>query len=230
MPLPNLIVSLFPSVPQLPGVPQLARSLLFPPPVGPGIEMNAPPQALWRPTKTNPVWGVFDQNGNKVIDSDAVLDFDNRNEWRISNYPVQQGQFSSFNRVKVPFENSIRMRKTGSLDDRIAFLAQVNAVAATTALYIIITPEATYLNCSLTRFEVPRRQEAGAFILNVDLFFEEIVSINAQYSATQTLATPTQNALTLAAIPASNAGNVQPQVPTGPTVTAARQLIAGPPP
>lgn len=226
MPLDIIVVAPFPQVPNLPGVPQLARSLLFPPPPLPSLGTSAPPGVLWHAVKAKPVWGVFNQAGDQVLNPDSVIDFDNRNEWRVSTYPIQSGGFASFNKVIVPPENQIRMTKGGTQADRTNFINQIKAIAGDTNLYTILTPEQQYLNCNVVRYEVIRRGVGAAFFLNeVDIFFTTINPVTAQYSSTTA---NTSNASQPSAIPQVNNGLTQAQ-PT-PAATATTVINALTPP
>lgn len=195
----------FPNVPFLLGVPQLVRALLFQP--ANAVTLGAQAQHnLWASAQVAASWGVFDSNGNKVINPDNIYAFDDRQEWRLSDYPVQRGAFSSFNKVIVPFEDSLRMTKGGSLTERRAFLKSIDAIAGDTNLYSIRTPEKTYLSVNILRTELLRRSSEGAYFLEVDIFFRNIVEQTAQYS---TAAANTADAQNSAALPAVNQGNVQ---------------------
>jgi hypothetical protein len=231
MPLSIIVVSPFPLVPQLPGVPQLARSLLFPPPALPSVGSSAPPGVLWHAVLSTPVWGVFNANGEQVITPDSVIDFENRNEWRVSNYPVQSGGFASYNKVVVPAENSLRMTKGGTKADRAAFIAQIDAIAGDTNLYTILTPEKSYQNCNLMRYEITRRGVSGAFFLTeVDIFFTTINQVAVQFSTTGTNSTPTPNASQPSALPSTNQGTVQTRTPAPSTIAGVNSFFASGPP
>lgn len=195
----------FPNVPFLLGVPQLARALLFSPATT--VTIGAQAQgALWAASQVAPNWGVFDANGNKVLNPDNVFAFSDRAEWRTSDYPVEQGAFGTYNKVIVPFEDMVRMTKGGSLSARTAFLASIDLIAGDTKLYSIRTPEKTYLSVNILRRELLRRSSEGAFFLEVDLVFRNIQQQTPQYS---TAAANTSSAANPAALPATNLGNVQ---------------------
>lgn len=224
MPLPIIPVSPFPNVPQLPGVPQLVRSLLFPPTPAPQLGQTAS-TALWVASQHLPVWGVFDSAGIQVLNPDNIIAFDNRNEWRIPDYPIQAGSFASYNKVIIPSENSLRFTKGGSQADRASFLRQIADIAGDLNLYTIRTPEVTYASVNVMRYEVTRRGSGGAYYLTeVDVYFRQINQVAAQYSTTTTA-----NAQNPAAKPAVNQGQVQPQtnVPAA-VVAAAQTIIANP--
>lgn len=221
MPLPNIQVPQFPNVPMAPGVPQLLRSSTAAPiPAAPPVLQPALNGALWQAAQSDPVWGVFDSDNNPVLTPDSIIDFSNRQEYRISDFPVQQGQFASYNKVRLPFDIAIKMTSGGTVSDRTQFLSEVDQVAASTDLYMIVTPEKTYFGVNATHVEVTRRGKDGAFWLDdVEVHFRQIVQVTAQYSTTTIQ--PTENAQNPAAVPAINAGQVQPQVPSAATVTLA---------
>lgn len=207
----------FPNVPALPGVPQLARSLLFAAAAPPALGFAAEPSVLWRATQAAPVWGVFDKNNRLVVNADSVQAFDWRKENRISNFPIQAGQFGTYNRVGLPSETSVILSKGSAngngLAARSAFLAQIDAIVAQSNinLYTIRTPEKSYVNVSVTRAEISRRGVGSANYIDVELYFIEIADVAAQYSTTTT---PTNNASTPSALPVTNQGLSNATAPT----------------
>lgn len=215
----------FPSVPSLPGVPQLARpslgavltaapniiSALFPPAMA-GV--------LWHATKAPAVWGVFDSTGAQVISPDSIMSLHYRAEWRTSDFPVQQGQFASYNKVKVPYEIPIRMVKGSTAAARVQFQKDINFVAESLDLYTVITPEQTYVGVNPLRVEYMRRDVQYANYVEADVFFREIQEVSPQYSSTATAAN-TSNAQNPAAVPTQNSGLVQPQ----PTIPGVQKIL-----
>jgi hypothetical protein len=225
----------FPDVPNLPGVPLLARAALSAIidvtsiiNIARVFATQAPVDVLFQATKARPVWGVFNADGTRAIAADNVMAFDYRAEWSVSNFPVQSGQFASYNKVVHPFDTSVILTKGGSEADRTAFLLACQNVAASLNLYTILTPEQQYQNCNVTRMEMSRKDVKGAFFVVVELFFTQIVQVDAQYSSNGTQGTSTANASTPAAVPPVNNGNVQAQPPTAQTATVvASKLTTG---
>lgn len=216
----------FPNVPFLLGTPQLVRALLFQPATQ--VVLGAQAQhGLWASAQVAPSWGVFDDNGNKVINPDNIYAFDNRAEWRESDYPVQRGAFGTFNKVIVPPESSLRMTKGGTLSQRTAFLKSIDAIAGDTNTYSILTPEKTYFSQNIIRAELLRRSSEGAYFIEVDIFFRSVVEQNVQYSTT---AANTANAANPPALPSVNQGNVQtkPTVPNSVQAVAANAIASAP--
>lgn len=225
----TVALSPFPNVPALPGVPQLARSLLSPASAPPTIGTQATSGALWQSTQSEPVWGIFDADGNNVTNADSVYSFDWRQENRIPNFPIQQGQFGTYNRVGLPGENAIKLIKGGSESDRALFLQQIDAIIAqqNIQLYTVRTPEKSYTNVSATLAELSRVGKDGAFWFEVELRFIQINQITAQYSNSTT---PTNNASVPSAIPTTNQGLTQGSTPSSAVQAAASSAVASPNP
>lgn len=221
----------FPNVPALPGVPQLARSPLFPASPGPVIAIAAAVGKLWQSIFAQPLWGIYKTSPPVQTDPDTGLqtvtvqakrqpvvvpdsfgEFNYRNEWAVSDYPVQEGAFASYDKVAQPFEIMVRMYKGGTKEARQKFLESIEAIAGDLNEYDIFTPEKTYVGVNVLRFELARRGPRGAFFLSeVDLYFREIRTSTATYSTT---AVVTQNARNPSAQPPVNAGAVQAQPTT----------------
>jgi len=215
-----------PNVPFLLGVPQLVRALLFQP--ANTVTLGAQAQhGLWASAQVAPSWGVFDDNGNKVINPDNVYAFGDRSEYRVIDYNVQRGAFGSFNKVIVPPEQTLRMTKGGTLTQRTAFLKSIDRIIGDTNTYAILTPEKPYFNVNLTRAELIRRSSEGAYFLEVDVYFRTIVENNPQYSTT---AANTANASNPPALPPVNQGNIQPQtaVPNSVQATVTNAVASAP--
>jgi hypothetical protein len=193
----------------------------------PTVGTEATAGALWQATQAAPIWGVFDSNGNQVVIPDSVAAFDWRKENRIPNFPIQQGQFGTYNRVGLPFESSVMLTKGGDLTSRSTFLQQVDALIAQSNinLYTIRTPEKSYQNVSVTRAELSRRGKDNFAFFDVELYFIEINEIAVQYS---NVSTPTNNASTPSAQPVVNQGLNNPQTPSTAVQQSALQAITPP--
>jgi hypothetical protein len=198
-----------PNVPNLPGVPQLpgyvSRTL--------ALATEAINTNLWQASQSPAAWGIFNYSGDQVVDPDSVIDFNNRNEWQVSSFPVQAktasqaSGFQSFNKVVVPYETMVTMRKSGTLTDRQNFLASIASIAGDTNIYLIFTPEAPYSG-NITRYEIARRGAPYASLIEVDVYF---IAINQTATATYSNTTAnTSNASDPTALPATNKGFIQP--------------------
>lgn len=203
----------FPNVPKVPGVPQVVRSPAFPnttPPVigsalalgrlvlaltrdsGWGIYLDTSQDPVERSTDIDPETGepfqvvaVVGEAPRPVLVPDSFLDFGFRQEWSVTTAPTELGGFASYNKVNNPFETQVRVMVAGSLRKRTDFLQTLDGIAGDTKLYRIVTPERTYSGCNITRYEVTRKKESGAYLLSeIDIFFVEIRTVISEYTNT----------------------------------------------
>lgn len=170
---------LAPVVPNVPGVPPLSF----------GASVAIPQQmtgdttaALVEAGATQ--WGIY-LDGVAVIVPDSVVSLEYKKDWHISDYPIEQGSFESYNKVRMPYEARIALTKGGSEADRNAFLAQLEALAASLDLYDLVTPEVTYVNANITHLDTRRTSTNGVSLLTVYVWFQEI-RMQASSAFTQT--------------------------------------------
>ena len=93
----------------------------------------------------------------------------------------------------------------GSIANRQAFLASIDAVMNTTDLYDVVTPETVYTGYNFTHRDLDRTSDKGNGLITVNLWLIEIRETStATFSNTQQPAEAGQQ----------NSGNVQPQPTT----------------
>ena len=187
---------LFPDVPQLPGVPQLARLAGVSPATVISIG-GAVLGSLFGNTLTSAQsgWGIYDSNNNLVVVADSILEFEHHPHWRISDFPVQGSgtvptSFASYNKVKLPYEARVRLCKAGTLADRQLLLSALDNAANNTALYSIVTPERTYKNADIQSYDLVRstdgdRAPDAYFLTQVDINFIEVINAQNPYAQPQ---------------------------------------------
>lgn len=163
-----------------------------------------------------PQWGIFDQSNNPVIIADSVVAVDYKQGWHIADYPIEQGDFASYNKVATPFDARVTFTQGGTESDRAAFLAAIEAAAASLDLYNVVTPEKTYLNANIEHYDYRRTSRNGVGLLTVDVGLVEIRQV-ATTTFTQT-AQPS-------GVDQVNGGTVQPTTPTPVQQSAASSLL-----
>jgi hypothetical protein len=168
----------FPAVPNVPGVPALARQAV--PSLGGLVNMAI--AAAVQAVLGAAVWGVFDQSGKPALLPDSFLDIDAKGDSRVANYPVERGGFGSYNKVQFPYDCRLRMAIGADLVTRTAFLAQCEAMKQSLDRFTVITPEATFLNATLQTYSYRRDSRNGVTLIVVDLWFAEVREIIAAQS------------------------------------------------
>src|SRR6266705_2743285 len=103
-------MSTFPNVPNLPGVPPVLRNALASVSTVQVLVAGANTIVqFFQGQPTKPLWGVFDSNRKSVVDADSFLAFENINETNISDFPTQNGGFATYNKVRLPSRNALRI-------------------------------------------------------------------------------------------------------------------------
>ena len=186
-----------PNVPRVPGVPNLSS---FSDVFIPFLIADVLTGLFGAPA---PVWGIY-LDGEAIIAADNVISFDFRQDFPISDYPVEQGGFQSYDKVQLPAEIKISFSRGGSIADRQDFLNSIDQVINTTDLYDVVTPEQIYVGYNFTHRDFRRRAQNGVGLITVDLWLTEVrETTTSSFTNTQQPGEAGQ----------TNTGNVQPQSP-----------------
>lgn len=180
----------YPNVPDLPGVPAIARSL-DQPFVGQSdvviddLIQSQPTDITAPNVDFGQQWGILDNNGEFAITPDSMLAVEVKSDRDISDYPVEQGGFASYNKIAVPLEIRVTMTCGGVLYmDRAAFVSALESIRDSLDMYSVITVDRTYFNMNMTHFNYRRDASSGVSLLTVEAWFKE-VRVTAVASYTQ---------------------------------------------
>jgi hypothetical protein len=200
---------MFVDVPNVPGVPPVLRD----PALGfsNDLEFMTADDIDTYGQPPEPQWGIF-KNGVPQIVADSVVTMDFRQEYDVSDYPVELGAFQSYNKVASPFTARVRFATGGKLEDRTDLLNGIDAITGDTEVYDLHTPEKTYNSVNVTHYDYERSSTNGVGLIMVDVYITEIRN-TAQQSFSQ-VKSPS------GASPVAN-GTVQPKTPTGDQATKA---------
>jgi len=133
-----------------------------------------------------PQWGIY-SGDSPILLADSVVEVSFRGEWRLADYPVEQGAFESYNKVKTPYIAHVRMAKGGSASDRQMFLDNLETIAQSLDLYDVVTPEKVYENANVTTYEYKRTSQNGAGMITADIVLNEVM-LTATQSFSKTIA------------------------------------------
>ena len=123
---------------------------------------------------TTRAWGIFTRAGTPVIVADTVHNLDYKQEWAISDFPLERGAFETYDKVARPYDARVRFLAGGSDSNRATLLSSIEAIAGDYNLYDVVTPEVVYLNCNVQHYDYRRTTENGVGILSVDVWLLEI--------------------------------------------------------
>jgi hypothetical protein len=102
-----------------------------------------------------------------------------RYDTQVADYPIEQGAFALYNKVRRPSTIEVTMLKDGSDAARFAWLSAIRQQEADNRLqlYTIISPQGVYVGYTLTRVGYQTRQDRGANLLYLELQFTEVIEI-----------------------------------------------------
>jgi hypothetical protein len=168
----------FPNVPNVLGVPNVARS-------GLSLDEDAVLSAIYSgdilsiiDSVVTPKYGIHKKDGSNAIRPDSFISFEYRAEARVSDYPVQPGAFASYNKVVQPFDMRISMSCSGSLAaagmTKESFLTVLDEMRISFELLDIVTPDKVYADVNLVHYDLSKTSSKGATMLVVEAYFREI--------------------------------------------------------
>ena len=161
-------------------------------------------------------WGIYTADGSTpVISPDGFVGFQCKGSSKISSYPVEQGGFSSYNKVQMPYDIHMKMVCSGNIASsdmtRMRFLTQLDAMKASTDLYELVTPDYVYSSMNMLDYDYARTSENGVSMLMVEAYFQEVrVNAGAVYT----------NTASDSSTPTASSGNLVPNVPTAAQMSA----------
>jgi len=180
MAFPSVPVPLFANVPLNPGVPIMLRAsgaLSFIAPALLLADALGLGQLLF-----GPQWGIFRENGQPFAIPDSVFSLDFRREFRLADYPIEEGGFMNYDKVEVPFEGRVRFAISS---DRPYFLQAVDRACASLELFDVVTPDFVYPSVSLNHYDYDRKAASGKTLLMIDVWVQEVrILQTAQYTKT----------------------------------------------
>lgn len=194
---------LTPDVPIAPGVPSVLRDATN---STPGDTGRLTGDAISVTASKKDQWGLYRASDNSLaVAADTVNSIGYDAEYRIADYPLQDGQFESYDKVALPFAVRVQLIKGGRFDERREFLRILDTLRADTELYNVVTPEWSHLNVNIERVSIDRSREQGANLITAELILREI-----RVDATAT----TSNSKEPSAASPVSAGTVQPDPPS----------------
>lgn len=175
MPLPNIPVPSFPNIPPFPGVPPLARS------ANAAIAnvvtgLNQVKALVQRVLGISPEiqWGIFTGEGAPAITGRSVLSFEYAKDQRISDFPIEKGEFRSYNKVDTPADCKIAFVTGDTENSRSDFLLRIEPQLKTLDLFTVVTPDKSYINMNIVHYDYRRTAGQGAKLMVIDVWLREV--------------------------------------------------------
>lgn len=170
--LPNVSSLLnVPSLSSLIKIPNLTSFLKLPFPLGGLLKSDAPKVSSVAAPDAR--WGIY-LGAIPVIEVDSIVTLEFKRDYRIADYPMEQGAFESYDKVTTPYDARLRMTMGGNTADRARFLATLDGIAQSLKLYDVVTPEAVYHNANIHHVDYKRAATSGAGMIVADVWLTEI--------------------------------------------------------
>lgn len=139
-------------------------------------------------------WGVYlAGTTTSALDIRSVLELDIACQAQISDYPIETGSFTSYNKVRLPNDYVVRITNDGSKEERAKLIKWLGDNTSDTSVFDIICPEGRLSSVTLERFHIIRNRDGGVSMLTVDCYFRQVRFLPAKYSST-TVAAPQNKA------------------------------------
>lgn len=147
---------------------------------------TAQTSTIAKPTVVKQTWGLYTSSLSKALAPDTIAVVNYQQDHRISDFPIEEGGFTTYNKVRVPQVFQVRMVKGGTKQERTDFIKAYKEIENDTNLYSVVTPEYIFPNVNIMSGQINRTMESGAGIIILDLTLQEIrLAAAGTYSATK---------------------------------------------
>lgn len=166
------------------------------------------------------LWGIYHQDGSgAVVEWDSVHHVEYARDYNISDYPQEEGSFESYNKVQQPYQAKVGFLIAKTRKD---FLNSFEAIAATLAEVIVITPDIAYDSANITHYNYRRDERSGVSMILVEVWVQQVrITGGQQVSSTASQGTSSGGTNI------SQIGNSNPLNPAG-TLTTGSTSAASP--
>lgn len=162
------------------GVPKLLKS----PVKAIGLSLiGAGINKLWDMLFPGKQWGIFMPGTTEsAVEVSSVFSIDIRAEARVSDYPIQTGSFTTYNKMRLPNLFSVRITQDGDETKKAMFLAWLELNCGETSFFDVVTPDNRWPKSTLVSYRIEHSARSGATMLKADCVFEQIRELPAQFS------------------------------------------------
>lgn len=165
-------------------------------------------------------WGIFDSTGQPLTGfglsligaTQSFYSLYYNKQTVVSNFPVEQGGFATYNKVLMPAMPMVTLNLTGNENDRTQFLNTIDNACQSTELFTIITPEIQYVNFTIEGYSYSRSAYHGTTLLSVILILEEVLQVQIDTGQGSTVAI--NNPANAGDSSSQSGGKIQPGTPS----------------
>lgn len=172
--------------------------------------LSAAEGALFDLISASPTWGVFTPGSTaQAVEVDSVVGSDITRDNPVSDYRIESGSFTTYNKVQRPGVARLTLSKGGTIDERNSFLGWLEGAVNSTSTYDIYWPEGAYQNYTLSAYRVSRAAHHGVTVIYAECVFIKVREISALYYNSSQPSTDTSNAASPDDLPVLGTQRVQ---------------------
>ena len=132
-------------------------------------------------------WDMFDSKGRKLFTFDTFFSLDSLADARITQAPVENGTFASYNKTVSPARSTVVLGYTGPALMRSAMLRRCESLLKGTELVSIVTPDRTFVNMGVVAVDHSYNAANGVDRLILALTLEEVRQVQPAYATEKLL-------------------------------------------
>lgn len=133
-----------------------------------------------------PKWGIyFPGTSDIAMHVSSVVELDISGEAVVSNYPIERGSFTTYNKVLQPMYFGLRITRDGAEYLRSDMANWLMRERDEQSLFDVVTPTYTWQNVTLVSFREVKNARSGAAMMTVDCVFQEVRELPAEYTNSQ---------------------------------------------
>jgi len=150
-----------------------------------GMNPPMPQHKPYKPPAFMNDWNLYGTDGIAVFDIDTCIDFKMDAQSKVSMFPVEKGSFTSYNKVQEPYRVKVQLSVGGDPTRIQDMIDTLEKIRKSTDLYHLVTPEATYLSCTLDKYSYERTRTDGKNLLTAHLDLLEVRQVSPAYTTVQ---------------------------------------------
>lgn len=134
-----------------------------------------------------PICGIYPAGeSNLVAQFSSVVELEITGEAMASDFPVETGAFTTYNKVLHPNIFVLRFTQDGNTSQKASLLQWCEVNVESTSLFDVVCPEKVWGNATLIRYRNLRSAESGAGMITVECVFQQIRELPAKYTNSKT--------------------------------------------
>jgi hypothetical protein len=147
-----------------------------------GVSTGGAIAQLWADWTQVQGYSILDaETLDELVSFDGIMSLEYHCEGEVVSAPIEQGSFTSYNKVKAPDTIRAQLAIQGTDDILQTTLDTLQRIQSDTTLIEFVTPIQEYQNFTLESFDFSQTVQNGLGILYVDINLVEVRFVEPQY-------------------------------------------------